>query len=232
MLEVALLSSHLALPRLGHLQAVYKIFGYLKQVPNRKLHFDPVSPSISEDRFQKFGWEEFYRDAEEAITADAPKPRGKVMNTHCFIGANHASYKVIRISKTGILIFFYRAPIMWFSKWQNSVETSTFISLFAALKQAAEMVRSLWYKLKMFGVPIKGPTDIFFDNKVVYNNSSMPESVLHNKHHIIDYHMCREAVLAGICRISKEDTETNLADIFTKVLSRSRREQLLNLFTY
>ena len=54
LLEVSLLSSHLALPRIGHLQAVYHIFGYLKQVPKRKLYFDPVSPLISEDRFHKF----------------------------------------------------------------------------------------------------------------------------------------------------------------------------------
>ena len=33
LLEVSLLSSHLALPRIGHLQAVYRIFQYLKQVP-------------------------------------------------------------------------------------------------------------------------------------------------------------------------------------------------------
>ena len=43
-LEVALLSLHLALPQSGHLQAVYQIFLYLKQVPKRKLYFDPVSP--------------------------------------------------------------------------------------------------------------------------------------------------------------------------------------------
>ena len=47
LLEVSLLSSHLALPRVGHLQAVYRIFGYFKQVPKRKLYFDPTKPSIS-----------------------------------------------------------------------------------------------------------------------------------------------------------------------------------------
>ena len=49
LLEVSLLSSHLALPRVGHLQAVYRIFRYLKQVPKWKLYFDPTKPSISED---------------------------------------------------------------------------------------------------------------------------------------------------------------------------------------
>ena len=82
LLEVSLLSSHLALPRIGHLQAVYHIFGYLKQVPKRKLYFDPVLPLINEDRFHKFDWEEFYRNSKEAIPDDMPKPRGKIMTTH------------------------------------------------------------------------------------------------------------------------------------------------------
>ena len=57
LLEVSLLSSHLALPRIGHLQTVYPIFGYLKQVPKRRLYFDPKKPIISEDRLQIFDWE-------------------------------------------------------------------------------------------------------------------------------------------------------------------------------
>ena len=41
LLEVSLLSSQVVLPRVGHLQDVYRMFGYLKQVPKRKLYFDP-----------------------------------------------------------------------------------------------------------------------------------------------------------------------------------------------
>ena len=54
-------------------------------MPKRKLYFDPVSPLISEDRFHKFDWEEFYRDSKEATPDDMPKPRGKIMTTHCFV---------------------------------------------------------------------------------------------------------------------------------------------------
>ena len=79
---------------------------------------------------------------------------------------------------------------MWFSKRQNSAETSTFRLEFIALKQAAEMVKALRYKLGMFGVPIKVPTDMFCDNEVVYKNSSTLDSVLRNKHQSIAYHMC------------------------------------------
>ena len=70
----------------------------------------------------------------------------------------------------------------------------------------------------MFGVPIDGSTDIFCDNEAVYKNSSTPESRLRKKHHSISYNMIREAVASGACRMAKEDTDTNLSDIFTKVL--------------
>jgi hypothetical protein len=232
LLEVSLLSSHLALPRIGHLQAVYRVFGYLKQVPKRRLYFDPKKPTISEDRFQMFDWEDFYRDAKEPIPLDMPEPRGLSMSTHCFVDANHAGDKTTRRSMTGILIFCNRAPIIWHSKRQNGVETSTFGSEFTAMKNAVELIAALRYKLRMFGVPIDGSTDMFCDNEAVYKNASMPESQLRKKHHSIAYHMSRESVASGATRIAKEDTETNLADLFTKVLPKPRRELLLNKFTY
>ncbi len=34
------------------------------------------------------------------------------------------------------------------------------------------------------------------------------------KHNAINYHVVREAVATGILRVGKEDSETNLADIY------------------
>ncbi len=70
-----------------------------------------------------------------------------------------------RRSQTGILLFCNKAPTMWFSKRQNSVEASTFGSEFTAMKNAVEMIEALRYKLRMFGVPIEGPTNVFCDKK-------------------------------------------------------------------
>ena len=50
--------------------------------------------------------------------------------------------------------------------------------------------------------------------------------------HGISYHFCREAVASGTCRVAKEDTLTNLADLFTKVLGRVKRESLMDRFMY
>ena len=121
---------------------------------------------------------------------------------------------------------------MWLRKKHNSVETSTFGYRFTALKLAVELVIALQYKLRMFGVPIKVPTDMLYDNVLVFNNTSTPESVLCKKYHSIAYHICREAVATLIFIIAREDTDTNLVDLFTNILGLTRREWLLNIFNY
>ena len=114
-----MLSSHLAMPRVGHLQAVYRIFGCLKQVPKRRLFFNPQKPTILEDRFQKFDLKDFYSDTQEKIPLDIPKPRWKSVSTHCFVDASHTGDNTTRRLMTRILMFVNRAPIIWHSKRQN-----------------------------------------------------------------------------------------------------------------
>jgi hypothetical protein len=112
----------LALPREGHLEQVYHIFAYLKHASRRRIYLDPSYPSISEDRFQEYDWTDFYKYAEDPIPANMPTPRGQPMSSHCFVDSDHAGDKVTRRSQTGILIFCNTAPIISYSKRQNSVE--------------------------------------------------------------------------------------------------------------
>ena len=196
------------------------------------MYFESKKPIISEDRFQIFDWGDFYKDAIEPIPLDMPELRGLSMLTNFFVDANHAGDKTTSRSMTGILMFCNRAPIIWHSKQQNGVETSTFGSDFTAMKNAVELIAALRYKLRMSGVPINGSTDIFCGNEVVYKNDSIPELQLWKKYHSIAYNMSRESIVSGATRIAKEYTETNLADLFTKVFPRPRRKLLLNKFTY
>ena len=73
---------------------------------------------------------------------------------------------------------------------------------------------------------------MYCDNEGVVKNTSIPESVLGKKHLSIAYHAIREAVAAGIMRVAKEHTLTNLADLFTKCLSQARRNKLLGSILY
>ena len=127
-----------------------------------------------------------------------PELRGHSVTISAFVDANHAGNVVTRCSHTGILVFVQNALIIWFSKRQNTVEAATFGSEFVALRICKEMIVALCYKLRMFGIPIDGPANVFCDNRGVVKNVSIPESTLMKKHNAINYHTVREAVAAGI----------------------------------
>ena len=79
---------------------------------------------------------------------------GRSVSTHCFLDADHESNRLTRRSQMGVLIFINSTPVMFFSKKQNTVEISTFGSEFIASRIAVEIIESLRYKLRMFGVPL------------------------------------------------------------------------------
>ena len=194
--------------------------------------FDCGYPQFKANCFKEYDWEEFYKDAKEDIPPNIPTPLGRPMTISVFVDSDHGGNKVNRRSRTGVLIFCNKAPIYWYSKQAPGVESSTFGAEFYAMRTAVEMVKSLRYKLRMFGIPIDGAASVFCDNEAVYKNTAIPASTLNKKVHSIAYHICREAVASKIIQIAKEGTDTNLADLFTKILSALRREELLERFTY
>ena len=167
-----------------------------------------------------------YRDAKEDIPHDAPEPLGNSVQINCFVDASHANDLITRRSQTGVLIFCNMAPIIWYSKRQSTVESSTFGSEFVALRIATELIISLRYKSRMFGVPIDGPANVFCDNQSVYSSSTQPDSLLKKKHNAICFHKVRESAAAGIITVHWEGTDTNLADILTKPLDSDKRKRL------
>lgn len=54
--------------------------------------------------------------------------------------------------------------------------------------------------------------------KAVTKNCSILESMLKKRHHAIAYYCNHQAAATATIRIAKEDTEMNLADLFTKML--------------
>ena len=151
--ELSQLSQHQALPRRGHLEAIYHIFAYLKKNENgARIVFDPKTPQIDERVFKSNAdWRDFFGDVTEELPPNMPELRGQPVVDSCFVDANHAGNVMTRRSHTGILIFMQNLPIIWFSKRQNMVESSSFGSEFVALRAAKDMVVALRYRLRMFG---------------------------------------------------------------------------------
>ena len=75
------------------------------------------------------------------------------------------------------------------------------------MNQAAEMLKGMTYKLRMFGIKIMdNETNIFGDNNSVILNSSVRESRLNKKHHSRNYNYVQEAVASGMSLVYKLDT--------------------------
>ena len=111
---------------------------------------------------------DLYPDAAQLLPHNIPESRGEEVDINLFVDADHAGNRVTCRSHTDIIIMLNMAPVMWFSKKQNTIETSTFGSEITALRIATELVESLVYKFRMFGVPIAGPTKVFCDKSIIY----------------------------------------------------------------
>jgi hypothetical protein len=113
---VSQLSSFLAVPRRGHLEAAYRIFTYLKTQACSKPIFDDTVVDWDSSKFTKVNWTNLYLDDAEPISPNAPELHGEPVQMNCFIDADHAGDKVTRRSHSGILIYLNSAPIDWYSK--------------------------------------------------------------------------------------------------------------------
>ena len=232
-LESSQLSSYLASPRVGHLHQAFHIFHYLRNhdsswmpMDPRKLDINYVGPQDSSPTARREVMKKIYYDAEDEVPDNAPEARGKSVQLNLYVDADHAGNKVTRRSRSGILIFMNMALIVWDSKKQNTVESSTFGSEYIALKLSMEKIIGLRYKLRMMGVSLDGPANVFGDNESVIKSTSNPEATLKKKNISIAYHKCRECFAAGIADMFFIRSEENLADLLTKVLPVVKRKEI------
>jgi hypothetical protein len=118
------------------------------------------------------------------------------------------------------MAFVGSTPVVWYSRRQGSIASSTYAAEFSALRTATEEAQNLRYMLRCLGVPIPNdgscPTNIFNDNFAVVNQACDADAELHKKHVAISFHVVREAIASGATRPLWIKGSWNLADIFTK----------------
>jgi len=95
---------------------------------------------------------------------------------NCFTDADQAGNRITRQSHTGIIIFINRAPVIWYSKVQNMIKSSTFGAEFVASCIAIKLIEALRYTLCIFGIPKEEATNVFVDNQSVVINATTPTS--------------------------------------------------------
>jgi len=127
-----------------------------------------------------------------------------------------------RHSTTGNIFVMTGGAISWLSKKQATVALSTAEAEYVALStitQEAVWIRRLLSDIE--AVPV-GPTVIMEDNQGAIAIANNPVAHSRTKHIDIRYHFIREAVLNKTVELRYCPTDSMIADILTKALSRER----------
>lgn len=204
-------------PRVGHLERVKRICGYLYKMRNGFIRVRTEEPDFSGIPDGQYDWSRtVYGEVRELIPDDAPKPLGKRVVLSEYLDANLYHDLITGRSVTGVLHFINKTPVEWYTKKQATVETATYGSEFVAMKTGIQQTAGLRTMLRYLGVPVHGGTMVFGDNQSVITSGSLPHSQLSKRHHGLAYHYTREAVASGMVRLAHLPSELNPSDILSK----------------
>ena len=189
---VSTLSQFNSSPKVGHLEGVRTVFGYLRKHIDYRLHISPdritgIGKKYGEDKEKLM--KERYPYAEEERSEREPSPLSTECGTTIFTDASHAS-EYQRRSVTGIIAYYGSTPIFWVSKRQKVIAGSTYESEFLALKAAIDEARGLRFLLRGMGIEVVRETSILGDNQGVLKSAGNHDAGLNKKHIGIVYHRC------------------------------------------
>ena len=216
------MSSFRTAPRIGHLERVKRIYGYLAKFDSASLRIRINEPDFSQLQEPICDWSySVYGEGEELIPHELPEPLGKSVTLTHYVDANLYHDMLTGKAVTGILHFCNQTPIDWFSKKQSTVETATYGSEFVAARTCVEQCMELRHTLRYLGVPINGKSYMFGDNESVVNSSMHPHAKLHKRHTMLSFHRVRQAIAHKILAFFHIDGKINPADMVSKHWSHS-----------
>ena len=211
------MSSYRVAPRVGHLERLKRVCGYLVKFKQACIRVKTNIPDMSDLSTPVYDWTRtVYGDVKEQKAPDAPPPKGKLVRTTTYKDANLYHDLMTGRAVTGILHFLNQTPIDWFTKKQPTVETATYGSEFTAAKTAIQQIAALRITLQYLGVPIESTAYLFGDNESVVKSSTVPHSQLSKRHHALAYHFTREAIASGMVTFHHIPSTINPADILSK----------------
>jgi hypothetical protein len=138
--HVMTLSSFRSKPRKGHLERIQRVYGYLSKMKHGTIRYRTELPDISD--FIKQDWSNSaYAGTREEYPKNLPPARGRQVLMTTFVDANLMHDVLSGKSVTGVLHFFNKTPIDWFTKKQNTAETAAFGSENNAARAATNKSR-------------------------------------------------------------------------------------------
>ena len=211
------LSSYRVAPRVGHLDRLKRIVGYLTKMKHGYIRIRTDEPDYSMIPPSSYDWAHtVYGGVTEEVPRDAPTPKGKRVVLTSYVDANLYHDWVNGRAVTAVLHFINQTPFEWFAKKQPSCETATYGSEFMAAKTAVQQIMGIRTSLRYLGVPIHGCTRLFGDNGSVVTSGSVPHSPLKKRWYSLSYHYTREAIASGAVDFRFVPGHLNPSDILSK----------------
>ena len=121
-----------------------RIYSYAIRTRDYAIRFRTDQPDYSFLPDQDFDWTYFvYGDVHKILPDDMPKPLGKTVVTTTTMHANLNHCLATGKSLSGCLHFVNKAPVVWYTKKQTTVETATYGSEFIAAKTETEQIMDI-----------------------------------------------------------------------------------------
>jgi hypothetical protein len=141
---VMTMSSFRVAPRVGHLERIKQICGYLSKFQKACIRVKTEMPDYSDIPVPEYDWSRtVYGNVREQRPEDAPSPKGKVVRTTTYKDANLYHDLTTGRAVTGVIHFLNQTPIEWYTKKQTTVETATYGSEFASARIAIQQIASM-----------------------------------------------------------------------------------------
>jgi hypothetical protein len=131
-----------------------------------------------------------------------------------------------RRSTTGHIFMLGDSAIVWTSRRQATVASSTVEAEYVAVSEAAR--ETVWLRglLGELGISLKDATPLWCDNQGAIRLARNPGTHRRTKHIDIRWHLIRELVADGVVRLGYVPTASQVADILTKALMRAPHQSL------
>ena len=158
----------------------------------------------------------------------------KTLTVDCYVdadfaglfGAEDSQNPICAKSRTGYVIFLANCPLMWVSKMQSEIASSTMESEYIALSQSMRDLIPVRRLLQLICDTVLTDqkenaniySSVFEDNSGALQLARAPRITPRTKHYAIKYHFFREYVKQGQIKLFKIETTKQRADIFTKGL--------------
>ncbi|CAN6700242.1 unnamed protein product [Malus baccata var. baccata] len=148
-------------------------------------------------------------------------------NLYGFSDSDWAGSVDDRRSTTGACIFLGPNLLTWTAKKQSTVSRSSTEAEYRALATTAAEIRWFCYLFRELGIALRVPPCIFVDNMSALHIAANPIFHARTRHIEIDYHFVRELLHFGVLRTRYVPSAHQLADIFTKGVTRERFHSLV-----